>query len=58
MAAANAMVTAAATAVAAAMSTAAAKAALKWLSSSSEAVAVVRRCRLMVVTAMVSLPWQ
>ncbi len=58
MAAANAMVTAAATAVAAAMSTAAAKAALKWLSLSSEAAAVVRRCRSMVVAAMVSFPWQ
>ena len=58
MAAANAMVTAEATAVAAAMSTAAAKAALKWLSSSSEAAAVVRRCWSMVVAGMVSLPWQ
>jgi hypothetical protein len=42
MAAANAMVMAAATAVAAAMLTAAAKAALKWLSLSSEAAAIVR----------------
>ena len=58
MAAANAMVMAAAMAVAAAMSMAAAKAALKWLSSSSEATAVVRRCQSMVVVAMVSLPWQ
>jgi hypothetical protein len=58
MAAANAMVMAAATAVAATMSTAAAKAVLKWLSSSSEAVAVVRRCRSMVVVSMVSLQWQ
>jgi len=57
MAAANAMMTAAATAEAAAMLTAA-KAALKWLSSSLEATAVVRRCRSMVVVAMVSLPWQ
>jgi hypothetical protein len=58
MAAANAMVMAAATAVAAAMLTAAAKAALKWLSLSSEAAAIVRQCRSMVVVAMVSLPWQ
>jgi hypothetical protein len=58
MAAANAMVTPAATAVAAAMLTAAAKAVLKWMLSSSEAAMVVRRCRLMVVVAMVSLPWQ
>ena len=43
MAAVNAMVTAAATAV----STAAAKAALKWLSSLSEAAVVVRQCWLM-----------
>ncbi len=52
------MVTAVATAVAAAVSKAAAKAALKWLSSSSEAAAVVRQCWLMVVVAMVSLQWQ
>jgi hypothetical protein len=58
MAAANAMVMAAAMAVAVAMSTAAAKAALKWLSSSSEAAAAVRKCRSMVVMMMVSLPWQ
>jgi hypothetical protein len=65
MAAANAMVMAAATAVNAAMLMATAMAALKWLSSSSEAAvglsvitAVVRQCRLMLVVAMMSLPWQ
>ena len=58
MAAANAMVTAAAAAVAAAMSMAAAKAALKWLPLLPEAATVVWQCRLMVVVAMVSLPWQ
>jgi hypothetical protein len=58
MAAANAMVMAAAMAVAAAISTAAAKAALKGLSSSSEAAVVVRQCRSMVGVAKVSLPWQ
>jgi hypothetical protein len=40
------------------MSRTAAKAELKWLSLSSEAAAIVRRCRSMVVVAMVSLPWQ
>jgi hypothetical protein len=40
------------------MLTASAKAALKWLQSSSEAAAVVRRCWSMVVVAMVSLLWQ
>ena len=58
MAAASAMMTAVETAVAAGLSTAAAKAALKWSLSSSEAAAVVRRCWLMVVVAMVSLSWQ
>ena len=58
MAAENAMVTAAAMAVAAAMSMAAAKAVLKRLLSSSEATAVMRRCWLMVVVVMVSLPLQ
>ena len=58
MAAVNAMVMAVATAVAAVMLTAAAKAALKWLSLSSEAAAVVRQCWSMVVVAMVSLLWQ
>jgi hypothetical protein len=65
IAAVNVMVTAVAMAVVGAMSTAAAIAALKWLSSWSEAavglsaaIAVVWQCWLMVVVAMVSLPWQ